>query len=223
MSPYYVRMKLQKGRGAQINPANRFDKHQYFEHLDDPRWWEEEERDPPKTMLIPFPAKNILSKVTSPDLPMEWSLNPYQGCEHGCVYCYARETHAYWGYSAGLDFEQKILYKPNASELLEETLRKPKWQAAPIMLAGNTDIYQPVERQLRLTRSLLEVFWKYRHPVGMITKNSLILRDLDLIKSFLLQPLTKAFAPNWNPVPLQPLNGCAPFARSGKRVSRSSP
>lgn len=109
-------------------------------------------------------------------------MNPYQGCEHGCIYCYARNTHNYWGYSAGLDFEQKILVKEDAPRLLEEQLKKKNWQPEPIMLSGNTDCYQPIERDLEITREILKVLWKYRHPVGIITKNSLILRDLDLLK-----------------------------------------
>ena len=113
---------------------------------------------------------------------MDFSVNPYQGCEHGCIYCYARNTHPYWGYSAGLEFEQKIMVKKNAAELLEEKILHPKWKAVPIMLSGNTDCYQPAEKKLKITRALLEVFWKYRHPVGIITKNSLILRDLGLLQ-----------------------------------------
>jgi DNA repair photolyase len=108
-------------------------------------------------------------------------MNPYQGCEHGCLYCYARNSHQYWGYSAGLDFEKKILYKPNAAKLLEEAFQNPKWEVEPIMLSGNTDCYQPVERKMGITRSLLEVCLKYRHPVGILTKNTVILRDLDIL------------------------------------------
>ncbi len=135
-----------------------------------------------KTEYLETHPKTILNKVVSEDVPMEWSMNPYQGCEHGCIYCYARNTHPYWGFSAGLDFEQKILVKRNAAELLEHELKKKSWQAAPVMFAGNTDVYQPAERKFGITRACLEVFWKYRHPVGLITKNSLILRDIDLLK-----------------------------------------
>ena len=113
---------------------------------------------------------------------MPYSMNPYQGCEHGCIYCYARNTHEYWGYSAGLDFERKILYKKNAAQLLEEKLKSKKWKATNIMLSGNTDCYQPIEKKLKLTRTILKVFLKYKHPVSLITKNSLIIRDLDLLK-----------------------------------------
>ena len=113
---------------------------------------------------------------------MEYSMNPYQGCEHGCIYCYARNTHEFWGLSAGLDFEQKILVKKDAASLLESKLRSSKWKAETIVLSGNTDCYQPAEQEYKITRACLEVFLKYRHPVGIITKNSLILRDLDLLK-----------------------------------------
>ena len=109
-------------------------------------------------------------------------MNPYQGCEHGCIYCYARNTHEYWGYSAGLDFERKIIAKPNAPELLEKQLMNKNWIPAPIMFSGNTDCYQPIERKLKITRQMLEVLLKFRHPVGMITKNNLILRDIDILQ-----------------------------------------
>lgn len=140
--------------------------------------WEEADL---RTQYLETHPKTIINKVVSEDLPMEWSMNPYQGCEHGCIYCYARNTHPYWGYSAGIDFERKILVKKNAAQLLEETLKKPSWKGA-VTFAGNTDVYQPAERKFGITRACLEVFWKYRHPVGVITKNSLILRDLDILK-----------------------------------------
>jgi DNA repair photolyase len=161
------------GRGAQINTPNRFHNWVYDENPI------EGETD---TQFIDVHPKTILNKVDSPDIGMGWSMNPYQGCEHGCVYCYARNSHSYWGYSAGLEFEQKILIKKEAPQLLEEALRKPKWEPTAIMLSGNTDCYQPAERKYRITRQMLEVLWKYRHPVGIITKNSLILRDLDILE-----------------------------------------
>ncbi len=135
-----------------------------------------------RTEFIEVHPKTMLNKVDSPDIGVCYSMNPYQGCEHGCVYCYARNTHTYWGYSAGVDFEQKILVKKAAPQVLDAELRKPSYQPLPIMLAGNTDCYQPAERQFGITRQILEVLWKHRHPVGLITKNSLILRDLDLLK-----------------------------------------
>ncbi len=168
-----------KGRGAQIKTGNRFLKAQYvaehIEGLDEPLL------SSPATQVFYEHPKKIVNKVTSPDLGMAWSLNPYQGCEHGCVYCYARNTHEYYGFSAGLDFESKIMVKKNAPQLLEKFLLHPDWQAVPISVSGNTDCYQPLERKLEITRGLLKVFAQYRHPVGLITKNSLILRDLDLL------------------------------------------
>ncbi|MDX1666228.1 MAG: radical SAM protein, partial [Saprospiraceae bacterium] len=163
-----------KGRGAQVNPPNRFHDHHYDV---DPLLHDLKENGI-RTEYIEVHPKSILNKVDSPDIGADYSMNPYQGCEHGCVYCYARNTHAFWGYSAGLDFEQKILVKRDAARLLEKELKKNSWKASPIMLAGNTDIYQPAEQKYGITRQILEVFWKYRHPVGMITKNALILRDL---------------------------------------------
>lgn len=167
-----------KGRGAQINTANPFSNWIYDE---DPMANKEADEHIQTDYIEVYP-KSILNPVKSPDIPADYSLNPYQGCEHGCVYCYARNTHPYWGYSAGLEFEQKILVKKSAPELLEATLKKKSWKATPIMLAGNTDCYQPIEKKLEITRQILEVLWKYRHPVSMITKNSLILRDLDILQ-----------------------------------------
>lgn len=171
-------MSYLKGRGAQINPHSRYEKYVYDEgtrHL-----LEDGATQIPTQYIEVFP-KTIVNEVKSPDLPFDYSINPYQGCEHGCVYCYARNTHPYWGYSAGLDFEQKILYKKTAAQLLEKKLQSKRWKASPIMLSGNTDCYQPAEQKLEITRSLLKVFKKYRHPVSIITKNSLILRDLDIL------------------------------------------
>ncbi len=168
-----------KGRGAQINPASRFEK---YICDPDPTIFSEQPNDQIRTKIIEVHPKSILNKVDSPDIPFSYSLNPYQGCEHGCIYCYARNTHPYWGYSAGLEFEQKILVKKKAATLLEQKIKSKRWQAAPIMLSGNTDCYQPIERKLKITRSILEVLLKYRHPVSLITKNNLILRDLDILE-----------------------------------------
>lgn len=181
--PEQISKKFLKGRGAQINPASKYEKVvRSAEPLDWALVESEWESGTLKTQFLETHPKTILNKVPSADIPMEWSMNPYQGCEHGCIYCYARNTHPYWGYSAGLDFERKILVKKNAAQLLEEELKKKNWKAAPVMFAGNTDIYQPAERKFGITRACLEVFWKYRHPVGLITKNSLVLRDLDLLE-----------------------------------------
>lgn len=173
-----------KGRGAQHQVANRFLELSYEMRDDFLNYCAaegEEATDSRTTFIDTFP-KTIVNKVNSPDVGLEFSLNPYQGCEHGCVYCYARNSHEYWGYGAGLDFEQKILVKRNAVELLEQKFRSKSWKAAPIVLSGNTDCYQPIERKLQITRKLLQLFLKYRHPVGIITKNALIQRDIDVLE-----------------------------------------
>lgn len=171
--------ELFKGRGAQFNPRNIYLKDQYvtehMEGLDEPLIKNS------ATEYFHETSKNIVNKIESPDLAGMYSMNPYQGCEHGCIYCYARNSHQYWGFSAGLDFERKIVVKENAPELLEKFLKNKKWQPAPIMLSGNTDCYQPVERKLKITRRMLEVLLRFKHPVGVITKNALILRDLDIL------------------------------------------
>ena len=161
-----------KGQGAQRNVKNRFEQYSY-----EPEDWEIEKTN---TQIIEVFPKTIVNAVKSPDLPMEYSLNPYQGCEHGCSYCYARPTHEYWGFSAGIDFERKIMVKKNAPELLEKFFRKRNYIPKTIMLSGNTDCYQPIERELEITRKILEVCLAYRHPVSILSKNALVLRDLDL-------------------------------------------
>jgi DNA repair photolyase len=169
-----------KGRGAQVNTPNRFVKEERSkEHTEAIDEWQ----DPgPTTQFIELEAKSIVNKVDSPDIGMFYSMNPYAGCEHGCIYCYARNTHEYWGYSAGLDFESRILVKKNAPQLLRKFLMHPKWQCVPLSLSGNTDCYQPCERQYRLTRGLLEVCREFNQPVGLITKNAGILRDKDILQ-----------------------------------------
>ncbi len=171
-----------KGRGSQVNPHNRFFAQRYEAGDDAKMAWEIEDDENPSTQFIEIFPRSILSENNSPDLGFRYGINPYNGCEHGCVYCYARNSHEYWGFSAGTDFEQKILYKPDASRLLEETFQKTSYEPGHIMFSGNTDCYQPAERKFNITRSLLKIFLKYRHPVGIITKNSLILRDMDLLK-----------------------------------------
>ena len=167
-----------KGRGAQINTDNPFAKHHAAKHPDLTFSRPPEEV---KTEYLETHAKTIINKVESPDIGLDYSMNPYQGCEHGCVYCYARNTHPYWGFSAGVDFESKILVKRNAPQLLAKKLSSPNWIVAPIMLSGNTDCYQPIEGKLKITRQLLEVLERFHHPVGIITKSALILRDIDII------------------------------------------
>ncbi|GAA4804305.1 PA0069 family radical SAM protein [Olivibacter ginsenosidimutans] len=169
-----------KGRGAQINTHNKFFKNKYVcEHIEG---LDEAFLENSATQIIETHPKHIISESDSPDLRYLRSINPYQGCEHGCIYCYARNAHEYWGYSAGLDFERKIIVKRECATLLEEAFNHKNYVPAPIMLSGNTDCYQPLERKLRLTQSLLKVFVKYRHPVSIISKNNLILRDLDLLR-----------------------------------------
>jgi DNA repair photolyase len=176
-----------KGRGSQIQVKNRFLNNEYKpEHI--------EGVDVPdiqnsKTQYIPEHPKKIVNKVKGSTVPFMYSMNPYQGCEHGCVYCYARESHQYWGYGAGLDFERKIIYKPEAPELLEKQFNNKNWKVSPIMLSGNTDCYQPIERKLKITRRLLEVCLKYKHPVSILTKNSVILRDIDILQQLADQNL----------------------------------
>lgn len=167
-----------KGRGAQYNPDNPYEKLVKAKHPDLTFTAPPEEV---KTEYLETHPKTLINKVESPDVRMEYSMNPYQGCEHGCVYCYARNTHPYWGFSAGIDFESKILIKREAPAILAKKLGSPKWIAAPIMLSGNTDCYQPAEARFRLTRQILEVVDKYNHPVGIITKSALILRDIDVL------------------------------------------
>lgn len=168
------------GRGAQFNTDNRFLRHttakEHPEGIDD---WEEADRPTRYTEVFP---KTIVNKVESPDVGMQYSMNPYAGCEHGCIYCYARNVHEYWGYSAGTDFEQQVLVKKNAPQLLRKFLMHPAWDATPIMLSGNTDCYQPAEQRYRLTRSLLEVCNAFNQPVGILTKNAWILRDKDILQ-----------------------------------------
>lgn len=170
-----------KGRGAQHHLSNSFSK-QEFTTEGDEGVDEYTHLDRPTTQIYYETPKKIINKVSSPDVGMEYSINPYQGCEHGCVYCYARNSHEYWGFDAGLDFESKIIVKKNAPELLEKELLNPNWKVMPIVLSGNTDCYQPLERKLRITRNLLQVMAKYRQPVGIITKNVGFLEDLDLLE-----------------------------------------
>jgi DNA repair photolyase len=172
--------KTVKGRGAQSNTSNPYLSREYgsFEK----EGIDEEPELGGKTQILKEYPRKMVNKVASPDLGFDYSMNPYQGCEHGCVYCYARNTHHYWGYSAGIDFEQKIIVKPDVAQILEKQFSNKNWKVSPIMLSGNTDCYQPQERKLKLTRSVLEVLLKYRHPVGIITKNDLIIRDIDLLK-----------------------------------------
>jgi DNA repair photolyase len=174
-----------KGRGAQLNVPNRFFEfsHEIRDDFLDYCQKEGEKADANKTRYLEVFPKTIVNKVESPDVGMMYSMNAYQGCEHGCIYCYARNTHEYWGYGPGLDFERRILVKKDAPRLLEEKLKKKSWKAHTIVMSGNTDCYQSAEQIYKITRQCLEIFLKYKHPVGIITKNALILRDLDVVKA----------------------------------------
>ncbi|MEH6534764.1 MAG: PA0069 family radical SAM protein [Psychroserpens sp.] len=174
-----------KGRGAQQNVHNRFFDLSHEQRDDFLEYCakEGEEVDKNKTLYLPVFPKTIVNKIKSSDVGMAYSMNMYQGCEHGCIYCYARNSHEFWGFSAGLDFERRILVKKDAPRLLEAFIKRKTWKAYPIIMSGNTDCYQPAEQQFEITRQCLEVFLKYKHPVGIITKNALILRDLDLLKA----------------------------------------
>lgn len=173
-----------QGRGAQRKVHNRFFnlEHEVLDEFLNFCDAEGEISDENKTSYIDVFPKTFVNKISSPDVGMSYSANPYQGCEHGCVYCYARNSHEFWGYGAGLDFERKILIKKNAPQLLEDKLKSKPWVGETIVFSGNTDCYQPIERRLKITRQCLEVMLKWKHPTGIITKNSLILRDLNLLK-----------------------------------------
>jgi len=174
-------MDRPRGRGAGINSHNKFHKQEVEYTSEDWQQWEDQEVNP-KTQFIMEESKTLLSVSDSPDLRNYNSINPYRGCEHGCIYCYARNSHEYWGFSAGLDFETKIVVKKNAPQLLEKLFHSKKYEAVPIMFSGNTDCYQPAEKKFRLTRQLLEICLKYRNPATILTKNALILRDMDILE-----------------------------------------
>jgi DNA repair photolyase len=167
-----------KGRGTAANPAARFERTQ-SEPFDD--GWAPQETPPPATTLIRDATRSIIARNDSPDLSFDRSVNPYRGCEHGCIYCFARPTHAYLGYSPGLDFETKIVFKPEAARLLEKEFSRAAYKPETIVLGSNTDPYQPVERTLNITRSILEVCERFNHPVSIVTKSAGILRDADIL------------------------------------------
>ena len=169
-----------KGRGATINPAGRFAV-TTSESVDD-GWYQETAPDSIATEVRPEAARSIISRNDSPDIPFTQSINPYRGCEHGCIYCYARPSHAYLNMSPGVDFETRLLYKADAGRLLRSELARPAYRCETIMLGANTDPYQPVEKRLGVTREILEVMLETRHPVSIITKGTLVLRDLGLLQ-----------------------------------------
>jgi DNA repair photolyase len=176
-----------KGRGAVSNASGRFEAHQR-EAFDD--GWDCPPDEPlPKTRVQVDSSRSILVSNQSPDVPFDLSLNPYRGCEHGCVYCFARPTHAYLGLSPGLDFETRLFSKPNAAELLEDALRKPGYQCRTLALGVNTDAYQPIERKLEITRSVLQVLQRFRHPLAIVTKSALVERDIDILREMVSERL----------------------------------
>jgi len=181
-----------KGRSSNYNPPNKYlDLNYDFineDHIDEKYYG-----DSIDTKYIYENPKKILSKNDSPDVPFTFSINPYQGCEHGCVYCYARNSHTYWGLGAGLDFESRIIVKRNAPELLEKTFLSKAWKPQTIALSGNTDCYQPSERKFEITRRILQICLKYGNPIGIITKNALLLRDLDILTPMAKEQLVKVF------------------------------
>jgi DNA repair photolyase len=180
-----------RGRGATSNPSGRLEAFQR-ETFDD-GWTADEAPEPLKTEVTVERPRTIITRNDSPDISFDQSINPYRGCEHGCFYCYARPTHAYQGLSAGLDFESRLFVKDGAAALLERELANPRYKPKVIALGANTDAYQPIERQYRVTRSVLEVLAKARHPVGIVTKSNLVLRDLDLLAPMAAEGLVKVF------------------------------
>lgn len=179
---------IHKGRGSISNVAGRFEKQSG--QAEDDGWGSLDAEPPPlQTEIIVDSSKSVITYNDSPDIPFDRSINPYRGCEHGCIYCFARPTHAYLGYSAGLDFESRILIKPDAARLLREELGKRNYRCAPLALGSNTDPYQPLERQQRIMRQILEVLAETRHPLGIVTKSALIERDLDILSEMAGQGL----------------------------------
>lgn len=173
-----------KGRGSQFNVPNRFEKFHLDHSESDVKAYDELVEDETKipTIFYTDHSRSVLVKNNSPDLGLGYSINPYRGCEHGCIYCYARPTHEYLGFSAGLDFETKIMVKRDAPELLEKEFLNKNWVPQSVFFSGNTDCYQPVEKKLELTRKCLEVFLRFKNPVSIITKNALVQRDIDILK-----------------------------------------
>lgn len=182
-----------KGRGAQKNISNRFFKESYHLDEDFTDYNALDEESYRETIYQEVETKQIVNKVESPDIGLEYSVNPYQGCEHGCTYCYARYSHHYWGYNSGLDFEKNILVKKNAAKSFENFISKSKWSGRPITLSGNTDCYQPIERKLKITRDILKIADKYNQPVSIITKNALVCRDIDILGRMAERNLCRVF------------------------------
>lgn len=183
-----IEPERRRGRAAGSNPANRYDRMR-AERADD--GWARDPDAPLRTEVALDTSRTILARNTSPDVPFDRSINPYRGCEHGCIYCFARPTHAQLGLSPGLDFETRLVAKPNAAALLRDALRRPGYAPAPIALGTNTDPYQRIEKEWALMRGILEVLWEHRHPLTITTKGQLILRDVDLLARFAQEGLVQ--------------------------------
>jgi DNA repair photolyase len=182
--------RLLRGRGARSNDSSRYDVERRVGF--DDGWGNDDEAPPPiRTEVLRDATRSIIARNTSPDISFNQSINPYRGCEHGCIYCFARPTHAYLGLSPGLDFESKLLVKPDAARLLEAELRKPSYKPQIIAMGTNTDPYQPIEREWRVTRSILQVLAEFKHPVGIVTKSALITRDIDILAPMAAEGLVK--------------------------------
>ncbi len=179
-----------RGRGARSNLTGRYEAFQR-EAFDDGWGVDGEEVSALRTTVVKDASRSIIATNQSPDISFDQSINPYRGCEHGCIYCYARPSHAYWGYSPGLDFESVIFTKPDGAKLLEQFFNRPGYNPKPIVIGANTDAWQPVERRLEITRDILKVFARYKHPVSFITKSALVLRDLDILGPMAEQGLAK--------------------------------
>ena len=186
-----VALPEHNGRGALSNASSRFDDEKKIRTTDG--WDIDDELPPLRTTLTKDATRTILARNTSPDVPFDRSINPYRGCEHGCIYCFARPTHAYLGLSPGLDFETKILFKPEAAKLLAAELASPKYRCDVVAMGTNTDPYQPVERDLKITRSILQVLSEFNNPVGIVTKNHLITRDIDILADMAKRNLAEVF------------------------------
>jgi len=182
-----------RGRATETNEVSRFDREQRHVDLDSYGWADEEHKSLVRTQFLKDSSRTIVNENDSPDIPFRYSMNFYRGCEHGCIYCYARPTHEYLGLSAGLDFESKIFVKEDAPELLREKLMSPRWEPESITVSGVTDCYQPAERKFELTRKCLQVLAEFRNPVVLITKNQLITRDIDVLKELAEEQLVIAF------------------------------
>lgn len=184
-----IEIDRRRGRAAGINPAGRFESQERVAF--DDGWHTLEDMPPFRTEVQVEKPRTVITRNDSPDIPFDRSINPYRGCEHGCIYCFARPTHSYMGLSAGLDFEAKLFAKPDAPRLLERELSKPGYKVKPIAIGTNTDPYQPIEREWRIMRQILEVLDKANHPVVIVTKSALILRDIDILTSMAERGLVK--------------------------------